>query len=41
VPVADGDIDVLDGNSDTDSCRVPFEVVEDDATVSCEFVNED
>ncbi len=41
MPVADNAIDVLDGNSDTDRCRIPFEVVEDDATVSCELVDED
>ena len=41
VPVADGSIDVLNGNSDTDSCRIPFTVVEDDATISCELINED
>jgi Ca2+-binding RTX toxin-like protein len=40
-PVQDGSIDVLDGSSDTDSCRIPFTVVEDDATISCELINED
>jgi hypothetical protein len=39
--VADGSIDVLNGSSDTDSCRIPFEVVKDDATISCELVNDD
>jgi hypothetical protein len=33
VPVQDGSIDVLDGSAgDFDRCRVPFTVVEDDAT---------
>ena len=42
VPVQDGSIDVLNGNvGDFDRCRVPFTVVEDDATISCEIVNED
>jgi hypothetical protein len=42
VPVADGSIDGLNGESgDADSCRIPFTVVEDDATVSCELINED
>lgn len=41
VPVADGSIDVLNGSSDTDTCRIPFTVVEDDATISCEVINED
>jgi hypothetical protein len=40
-PVADGEIDTLNGNTGTDRCRVPFTVVEADITISCEIVNQD
>ena len=41
VPVKDGAIDLLDGGTGIDSCRIPFVSVEADVTISCENINQD
>ena len=41
VPVQDGAIDTLSGDTGFDTCRVPFVNVEADVTNSCEAINQD
>ena len=42
VPVADGELDSLNGSSDLDYCRVPFPTIdEQDVAVGCETVDQD
>lgn len=42
VPVEDGAFDILIGGpGDSDRCRIPFPIVEFDATTGCEVINED
>ena len=40
-PVNDGAIDLLDGGTGIDTCRIPFVSVEADVTISCENINQD